>query len=177
MRVDHSPDPALIARLADLEVAEVQRRLDEEHRVYLAYVDDRPATYGWSARRTAHIGGLDIWLWVPPEDRYLWDFVTLRDFRGRGLYPALLAHIIATEADASLFWISHMPGNEASRRGILKAGFEPAGEICETSGGGLAFMGAPAFPSNLVERAARVLGLQLVEADGSIRVPDAQHTH
>lgn len=167
LSVDASPDPALISHLADLDVAEVERRLREEHRVYLARVGGEPACYGWSARRMAHIGILDIWLWVPPGDRYLWDFVTMPAFRGRGLYPTLLRHMVEAEADAELFWIGHMPGNEASRRGILKAGFARVGEVWEVGGGGLVFIGEPRFDPDLVERAARVLGLQLVTPPGA----------
>src|SRR4051794_1822768 len=92
--IDTTPNVALLARLADLEEREVVRRLDEAHDLFLLRVDGEPASYGWSATGAAHIGGLEIHLTVPPGERYLWDFVTLPAYRGRGLYPLLLQEIL-----------------------------------------------------------------------------------
>ena len=159
--MDTEPAVDLMARLADLDEAEVTRRLEEGHHVFLLRVDGEPAAYGWSATGPAHIGGLALHLRVPPGERYLWDFVTLSAFRGRGLYPLLLQEIVRRQRqEAQWFWIGHDPDNEASRRGILKAGFRLAGHVWWLRGGELGFIGDSKAEAELTHGAARALGLQ-----------------
>lgn len=117
-------DTALLARLAHLELSEVQRRMNEGHHPYVAWLDDQPVAYGWVATQTAHIGELDLTIVLPEGECYLWDFATLRAWRGRGVYPRLLQAILATESQvAERFWIIAAPENRASSTGIAKAGF------------------------------------------------------
>jgi GNAT superfamily N-acetyltransferase len=150
-----------MAKLAHLEVGEVVRRLDEGHHIFLMRVDEVPAGYGWSATGPAHIGGLALHLRVPTGERYLWDFVTLPAFRGRGLYPLLLQEIVRRQSsEAAWFWIGHEPDNEASRRGILKAGFRLAGQVWQLKDGDLGFVGAEDALVELTHGAARALGLK-----------------
>ena len=171
--LDTSPPPELIARLAALDVAEVRRRLDEGHQLFLLRVDGQPAAYGWSATGPAHIGGLALELTVPDGERYLWDFVTMPEFRGRGLYPLLLQKILLRQSDeAEWFWIGHEPPNDASRRGILKAGFELAGHVWWLKSGELGFIGCEEASPELAHGAARALGLKhLHTAPGQAHAP------
>ena len=150
-----------MARLAQLNEAEVERRLAEGHHVFLLRVAGEPASYGWSATGPAEIGGLPWAFTVPSNERYLWDFVTLPEFRGRGLYPQLLQEIVRHQLDeAEWFWIGHEPDNEASRRGILKAGFKLAGHVLRLPGGELGFIGSPEAPSETTHGAARALNMK-----------------
>jgi GNAT superfamily N-acetyltransferase len=149
---------------AELPAAELARRLADGHRLFTLTVDRELAAYGWAATGPAHIGGLDLAFTVPPGERYLWDFATLPRYRGRGLYPLLLQEILRRESDeAEWFWIGHEPGNTASRRGILKAGFRLAGQICRRPSGELALAGAAAEDPELSPRAAHALGLPLLD--------------
>jgi GNAT superfamily N-acetyltransferase len=174
--IDSAPDVALLARLADLEEREVVRRLDEAHDLYLMRVDGEPASYGWSASGAAHIGGLELHLKVPPGERYLWDFVTLPAYRGRGLYPLLLQEIIGRQrGEASWFWIGHEPQNAASRSGILKAGFRPAGRVWWLRSGELGFIGAAEGSRELAHGAARALGLKHLHSGPGEDHPAAEH--
>lgn len=158
--MDREPAVELMARLAELDEAEVARRLAEGHSAFLLRVRGEPAAYGWSATGRAHIGGLALHLRVPPGERYLWDFVTLPAFRGRGLYPLLLQEILRRQRqEAEWFWIGHDPDNEASRRGILKAGFRLAGHVWSLRGGELGFIGDSDAEPELTHGAARALGL------------------
>jgi len=117
-------DVALLAQMAQLDVAEVRRRLDQGHRPYLAWLTDQPTAYGWVATQTAEIGELDLTIRLARSQRYLWDFATLPEWRGRGIYPHLLQAILAAEsAEAEHFWIIAAPENRASSAGIAKAGF------------------------------------------------------
>ena len=149
--------------LAELSEPEVVRRLADGHVAFLLRVGGQLAAYGWSASGPAHIGGLDLVFTVPPDERYLWDFVTLPAYRGRGLYPLLLQEIVRRQMpEAEWFWIGHAPDNRASARGILKAGFRPAGRVWRLRDGELAFIGAPEAGPEMAARATRVLGLRLL---------------
>ena len=67
---------------------------------------------------------------LPPGERYLWDFATLPEWQGRGVYPRLLQAIIRLEADAvQRLWIGHDADNDASRKGIERAGFQVVGAV------------------------------------------------
>lgn len=174
MEVDTSRPIQLMARLAELDETEVVRRLDEGHHVFILRIDGEPAAYGWSATGPAHIGGLALALTVPHGERYLWDFVTLPAFRGRGLYPLLLQEMLRRQsAEAEWFWIGHEPQNDASRRGILKAGFEVAGHVWWLRSGELGFIGSEEASRELAHGAARALGLKhLHTAPGESHAPE-----
>ena len=165
------PDGAL----GDVPASEVARRLAEGHVPFLLRVGGRLAAYGWSARGPAHIGGLDLTFTVPPGERYLWDFVTLPAYRGRALYPLLLQEILRRQiGEAEWFWIGHEPDNSASGRGILKAGFRPAGRVWRLRDGELAFIGAPEAGPEMAARAARILGLRLLATPAEDSAPGSE---
>jgi len=168
LSTDDCPPVSLLAELADLPESEILRRLNVGNKAYLLRVDDEPASYGWSATGPADIGNLKLSFTVPQGERYLWDFVTLPAFRGRGLYPHLLQHILRSEmAEAEWFWIGHESDNEASRRGIHKAGFRPAGHIRRRPSG-LELVAAPTATRELAGGAAHALGLNLA-TDSQLR--------
>ena len=116
-------DKNLLASLHNLTEDEIQARFDEESHCYVAFLDDVPTGYGWVGTKIGRLPGGWVWT-LGEEDRYLWNFVTLPDFRGRGVYPHLLQAILRAESVAAeRFWIGHEGQNVASKRGIEKAGF------------------------------------------------------
>lgn len=141
LRVELTSQYALLAELADLSLAEVQRRADAGHQPYLAYVEQHAAAYGWSATQHGAIDELDLRFEIPAANRYLWDFVTLPDWRGQGIYAHLLQAILHSEApEATRFWIGHTADNAASRRGIIKAGFQEIETLVRSPNGSLHIM-------------------------------------
>lgn len=117
-------DAALLARLARLEIIEVRKRLAAGHCPYVAWLGSEPVAYGWVATDTAQIGELELTITLPRGNCYLWDFATLPNWRGRGIYPRLLQAILAGEAERfDRFWIIAASENRASSAGIAKAGF------------------------------------------------------
>jgi GNAT superfamily N-acetyltransferase len=125
-----SEDMDLLVRLSALTADEVKTRVDRGHHPYLAMINDEPAAYGWSAWKHAEIGELGVDITLPSGDRYLWDFVTIPEWRGKGIYPHMLQGIIRSEAgNAERFWIGHDLDNVASARGIEKAGLPVIGEV------------------------------------------------
>nr|BBH87779.1 hypothetical protein KTC_25300 [Thermosporothrix sp. COM3] len=122
-RVQHIQDIPLLARLHASSEAEMERRMREGNRAYVAFMDDVPTAYGWLATRTGGVSVLNVSFAIPEKSGYLWDFQTLPDWRGHGIYPRLLREIVRQEPDIEHFWIGYGPGNMASERGIIKAGF------------------------------------------------------
>jgi GNAT superfamily N-acetyltransferase len=150
-----------MARVQQRDVAEIARRFADGHRAYVASVHGEPAAFGWVATHTARLGELGTTLTLTDVERYLWNFVTLPAWRGRGIYPQLLDAIVQAESfDAELFWIAYAPENRASGRGIEKAGFRPVADLSFEASG------APALHAIDVAgafRASAVLGLPVVD--------------
>lgn len=120
----------VMAGMQKRTVAEIQDRFSAGHRAYVASMHGVPAAWGWIATRSATIGELKVAFSFSPAERYLWNFVTLPDFRGRGIYPRLLEAIVDAErAEAERFWIAYAPENHASGAGIQKAGFAIVAEL------------------------------------------------
>ena len=127
-----STDPVLLRRLTGLSESVLAARFDADHQIFPAFVAEEPAGYGWLARRSGGIEELDYSFDLPDGDGYLWDFVTLPAWRGRGVYPHLLQAIVRQEPGVERFWIGYEANNQASARGIQKAGFQVIGDLALT---------------------------------------------
>lgn len=128
--VDVVRDPPRLATLMAKPIADIERRIAAGHHAYVASVAGVAASFGWVATSEATIGELGATLRLPDWHRYLWNFVTLPAFRGRGIYPRLLQSIIDAErASADWLWIMYAPENHASASGIRKAGFTPVAQV------------------------------------------------
>lgn len=140
---------------------ELERRVAEGHQPWLARIGDDLAGWGWMATRAAHIGGLELSLALPSGDRYLWDFVTLPEWRGRRIYPALIQAMMRADLAAERFWIGHDMANQASRRGILRAGMTDIGAVHASPDSALVYV--PHGPLELAAAGAALLGLPLAD--------------
>jgi GNAT superfamily N-acetyltransferase len=106
------------------------RRMWDGHRAYVASINGEDVAFGWVATDTATIGEIDSNFFIPKNERYLWNFVTLPGYRRMGLYPRLLDAIVRIEsAEAERFWVAYAPENYASGAGIHKAGFTTVAQI------------------------------------------------
>jgi hypothetical protein len=161
LAIEAVEDEAVIASATGRDAEAVRARIEQGHRPYLACLAGVPVAYGWSATREAEIGGIEIAFTIPAGNRYLWDFVTEPAQRGRGLYPRRLLAILAREsAEADRFWIGHDRENDASARGILRAGFGRVGALHALHGGWALL---PAGPPERARAGARLLGVDLLE--------------
>ena len=168
-----SPIPALTMRreidanvMAELQgrtTTEMTDRFAAGHRAYVGYLDGEATAFGWVATRVASIGELSATFEIPSGERYLWNFVTMRWHRGKGIYPRLIDAIVRAESfEADRFWIAYAPENHASGAGIRKAGFSPVAELSFDAAG------RPAVASRAAVRgaaAASMLGLPLATAE------------
>jgi GNAT superfamily N-acetyltransferase len=121
-------DDAQLAAINRITIAEVEQRRRAGHLPYVGSMGGTAVTYGWVATREASIGELNLVFPIAAESRHLWDFATLPEWRGRGLYPRLLQAIVQAER-AERFWIIHAPENLPSGAGMQKAGFQAVGQL------------------------------------------------
>lgn len=157
--VRQEDDAFVMATLQGRTMEEMQRRLAGGHRAYVALLHGVPAAWGWVATRSATIGELGATFAIPAGQRYLWNFVTRPEYRGLGIYPRLLEHILRAESGgAERFWIAYAPENHASARGIAKSGFRAVAELSFDDAG------RPAVRGTDGDAAAQVLGLPVAEA-------------
>lgn len=126
-RVD---DIEFISKLNELPYDEVRRRMANDNIAYVGFYKNKPAAFGWIGSGKAFIGELNHEMILPFQHKYLWNFRTIEKFRGLGIYPQLLQHILRSESHGTkCFWILHSPENMASQKGILKAGFQWVGQV------------------------------------------------
>lgn len=136
LRVRLERRASTMAALQGRAESEIRARFDAGHRAYVASLEGIPAAWGWVATSSATIGELQASFSMPAGERYLWNFVTLEPFRGRGIYPLLLEAIVRAEsASAERFWIAYAPENHASGAGMRKAGFGLVAELSFDLGG------------------------------------------
>lgn len=120
----------LIASIMNTDKQKIQQRLDDGHQVWVATFGGTPVSFGWVSRGRVRIGELSKEVEIPASNAYLWNFRTLEYHRGLGYYPQLLHSILLDEQKSSdRIWIISAPENEASSRGIVKAGFQQVGEL------------------------------------------------
>ena len=177
-RVEASQDAHLIAHITRLAPDEVDQRMQTGHQPYLAFVEQTPVGYGWMATQEASIGELDIRFALPATERYLWDFATLPEWQGYGIYPRLLQHILMQQSSTvERVWIIHAPENSPSGAGMTKAGLLPVGQLSFRSDGGVGL--APFEALERAQAGAALLSVPLIE---SVLAPcwccgGATHTH
>jgi GNAT superfamily N-acetyltransferase len=83
------------------------------------------AAYGWVTHGVESVGELERVFHLQRDEAYVWDCVTLPDWRGQGLYSALLSQIIYGLHGEGVprIWIGASRHNRPSVRGIASAGF------------------------------------------------------
>ena len=153
-------DDEQLATINHISLAEVAQRRRDGHLPYVGYMDETAVTYGWVAARKAAIGELNLVFPIAADTRYLWDFATLPEWQGRGLYPRLLQAIVQAKR-AERFWILHAPENLPSGAGMQKAGFQAVGQLSFQRDNSLGLI-----PFGNPERArigADLLGVALIE--------------
>jgi ribosomal protein S18 acetylase RimI-like enzyme len=102
-------------------------RFASGRRCFGAWVEGRIAAYGWVSLCAECIGEQEREIRLTPQEAYIWDCVTMPEYRGRRLYSALLSHIIVAlrEEGVRRVWIGTALSNRPSLRGFVNAGFRP----------------------------------------------------
>jgi GNAT superfamily N-acetyltransferase len=157
-----STDVQFIAHLTGLFQQEIEQRFQSGNHIYLAYMGESPTAYGWVATQEGRVGEIELFFKLPTGNSYLWDFKTLPEWRGRGIYPHLLQEIIQQESQrAEHFWVMYQPDNHISEHGIRKAGFRIIAALIVVEGRAAGI--EPFEAGERVRTAATVLNLPLIK--------------
>lgn len=117
------PAERQVVKVLEREVAE--RRFERGEICFAALHKGEVVSYCWLAQGEVGIEEMDLAVKTHPDEVYLYDAVTLKPWRGRGLYPALLGEMVAYASKGgfsrALIFVSS--SNRSSRRGVMKAGF------------------------------------------------------
>lgn len=132
-------EAALAQAMAMTGPAEIRRRLAAGSRCFVALSGGELsgerageiAGYGWVSRGAERIGELERWLRMQPDEAYIWDCATMPPYRRRGVYAALLRHMVSVlRADGvRRVWIGAARDNHPSLRGFARAGFHPVAGV------------------------------------------------
>ncbi len=119
-------DPAVEKITEVLNPELVHRRLNRGEICFAAIHDEKIVSYCWFAQGNIGIEEIGMAVSTLPGEVYLYDAFTLSPWRGKGLYPLVLKEILL-HADAigfnrALIFVAE--NNKASRRGVVKAGFQ-----------------------------------------------------
>ena len=104
---------------------EIRRRLEAKNTCYGFYSDGTLATIGWSSNDYMELDrGVNF---ICPSEVGLFDFITLPEFRSRGLYTNALRYLVKEihERGPRCIYIAVDPNNTSSVKGIERAGFSP----------------------------------------------------
>jgi len=131
VRVGPEATPALAHAMGLDDPSEVWQRFATGRRCYGALVENHLAAYGWVTFDEENIGEMGLRIRLVPGEAYIWDCATAPPYRRRGLYTALLAHIIGELRAEGLCrgWIGADGDNVASQKGIARAGFRPVADL------------------------------------------------
>ena len=104
---------------------EAFRRLESGRMCYAARVDGQIAAWGWVSFNEEYVGEVRLFLNLLPGEAYIWDCITLPEFRQNHLYSSLLVYIQGElrKSGVCRTWIGANFDNVASQRGIERAGF------------------------------------------------------
>ena len=142
-------------------LTEIHSRFQAGRRCYVARVDRNIAAYGWVSFVEEYVGELALHLKMLPDEAYIWNCVTLPDFRREYLYSTLLTYIVGElqKDHVSRLWIGADTENVASQKGIARAGFIHVADLVITRVKTLrriGIQGQPSVPANLIAQARRV---------------------
>lgn len=107
------------------------RRLSGRRRCFAAWIGEDIAAYGWVSQGDEWIGEQERCIRISRQEAYIWDCVTLPDYRRQRLYSALLSHMLSVLKceDTQKVWIGTALENKPSIKGFTNAGFRPVLEL------------------------------------------------
>jgi GNAT superfamily N-acetyltransferase len=103
------------------------RRFEQGKRCYAGFHGNEIVAYGWVTFDEEAIGELGLTARMRKGESYVWDCATPPAYRGKRLYPALLAHILGTLAAEGIHraWLGTDADNIPSQKGVALVGFQP----------------------------------------------------
>lgn len=128
-----SPQSSLLQRLCQAypEKKFSRRMTHGDHQAYCIVICGKIAGFAWATTSPCVVSEIGFTLTPGPRHFYIYDCYVSTEFRGQGLYTALLRQILidyktrhSTDIGFRTACIAAEPGNKASIRGIKSVGFE-----------------------------------------------------
>lgn len=123
-----SDAPELANAIGVPALRDVRERFARGCRCFGACVDEQAiAAYGWVSLQPEYIGEQERFIQIQSGEAYIWDCVTLPQYRGQRLYSALLSHanVVLYNETIERAFIGTALNNYASLRGFANSGFQP----------------------------------------------------
>jgi len=141
-------------------------------RCFAALDRGRLASYGWLSIHPEWIGELGLEVSPATGEAYVWNCVTLPQYRRQGRYRALLEGIVARSRSEGLtrLWIGSI--DDPAEKADADAGFIPVLHFTLTRVGPVRWLRArpaPAGRAGIAEEARRRLGLEAWSNLGRVR--------
>lgn len=121
-----SAETDALAEAMSMSVAHLkQERFIGNRRCFILKAGGRIATYGWVSLGAEVVGELERTFQLRKTDAYIWDCVTLPDYRGMRCYSAFLSYVMNQlhKEGTPRIWIGASRQNVPSVKGIVNAGF------------------------------------------------------
>jgi len=152
--------PALCSIRGRGASAEFSHRFVTGRQCYGAWIGNRLTAFGWVSVEDEHIGELNLRINLLAGEVYVWDCETAPNYRGKGLYSALLIYIINQLRAQNICraWIGADLDNIASQKGIARAGFHHIADLVIERVVAMRqvwVLGLPGIPESIVAEARR----------------------
>ncbi len=121
-----STETDALAEAMGISVADLKReRFIGNRRCFVLKVGGQIATYGWVSHGAEAVGELERTFQLRETDAYIWDCVTLPDYRGMRCYSVFLSHVMSQlhKEGTPRIWIGASQQNTPSVKGFVNAGF------------------------------------------------------
>ena len=125
-------EEAQLAAAMGLLPQAVQARLAPGGKAVLALDGQgRIACYGWVRYDAIRIDDIALLLPLPSGHAYIWDCLTLPEYRGHHIFPGLLRFLLEALRQEGMHeaWAGVAPGNTASMRAFARAGFRHIADV------------------------------------------------
>jgi len=100
-------------------------RFDRGERCFAVLENNRVISFFWSQVNLKDWEEMDLRLDLQRDRSWMYNSITVKQARGRGLYPKIIRHMFETlrRTGVNHFFVDVQPHNRASIRGLEKAGF------------------------------------------------------
>jgi len=100
-------------------------RFDRGERCFAVLQDDRVISFFWSQVGLKDWDEMDLQFNLPANQGWMYNGITIKPARGRGLYPNIIRHMVKMLRQEGIqeYYVDVKPKNRASVRGLEKAGF------------------------------------------------------
>jgi ribosomal protein S18 acetylase RimI-like enzyme len=125
--IDKASAGILLPAAGEEQANEIKHRFQRGKRCFVGLVEGKLACWGWVSHEDEWIGEMKVTFRLEEGEAYIWDCVTLPDFRRQGLFSALINHMARDLQKEGMVrvWIGSNLENQPSIKGFKKAGYQP----------------------------------------------------